>query len=126
MNSPTCITNRDACDFVGNDCCVQEAASLPCWAPIHGTDSMKGEMSILVGGGVGSPFCDDFYNDFYGDVTEMRMYCGTAGRQFVEGLTTRYGPAPGSNIFAGWVKCMVDPNKILRISDHMILVLQFY
>jgi len=100
MNSPTCITNRDACDFVGNDCCIQEPSGIPCWAPIHGSDGIKGEMSILVGGGVGQPFCDDFYNDFYGDVTEMRMYCGTNGRQFVEGLTTRYGPAPGSNIFA--------------------------
>ena len=100
MSSPTCITNRDACDFVGNDCCIQEPSGIPCWAPIYGSDGMKGEMSILVGGGVGSPFCDDFYNEFYGDVTEMRMYCGTAGRQFVEGLATRYGPAPGSNIFA--------------------------
>ena len=100
MNSPTCITNRDTCNFVGNDCCVQEPATFQCWAPIHGSGGMKGEMTILVGAGIGSPFCDDFYNEFYGDVTEMRMYCGTAGRQFVEGLATRYGPAPGSNIFA--------------------------
>ena len=46
MNSPTCITNRDACDFVGNDCCVQEPSGIPCWAPIYGGDGMKGEMSL--------------------------------------------------------------------------------
>ena len=100
MNSPTCITNTDQCDFVGTDCCFQEPSGPPCWAmpPMAG---MKDGIAIMTGGGIGEPFCDDFYNDFYGDVEEMRMYCGSGSRGlFVEGFTTRYGPKLGSNMFA--------------------------
>merc|ERR1712131_10226 len=50
--------------------------------------------------GIGEPFCDDFYTEYYGYVEEMRLYCGNMNRQFVEGLTTRYGPKPGMNLFA--------------------------
>ena len=91
MNSPECVTNKDQCEFVGNDCCFQ-GQGIPC--------GLQGDMSILTGGGIGEPFCDDFYTEYYGYVEEMRLYCGNMNRQFVEGLTTRYGPKPGLNLFA--------------------------
>ena len=63
---------------------------------------LQGEISVLTGGhlNVGQPFCDDYYNEIYGDVEEMRMYCGSGSRPYVEGIATRYGPRPGENMFA--------------------------
>ena len=54
MNSPTCITNTDQCDFVGTDCCFQEPSGPPCWAmpPMTG---MKDGIAIMTGGGIGEP-----------------------------------------------------------------------
>ena len=57
-------------------------------------------MTILVSSdGIGTEFCDDFFWNYYGWVEEMKLYCGPPGRNLLEGLTTRYGPVPGSNVF---------------------------
>ena len=94
MNSPTCITSKDQCELNEDTCCYQ-GLDIPCLLP------RQGDMSIMTGGGTGEPFCDEFYNTFYGYVEEMRLYCGSTNRAFfVEGFKTRYGRRPGSNVYA--------------------------
>ena len=51
-------------------------------------------------------FCDNFYNDWYGPMTELRLYCnngdnynGGGSEGEVRGVQGRYGPKPGGNTY---------------------------
>ena len=46
-------------------------------------------------------FCDNFYRDWFGAVTELRLYCindkAVTGHGELRGIQGRYGPPPGGN-----------------------------
>ena len=46
-------------------------------------------------------FCDNFYRDWFGAVTELRLYCindaSVIGYGELRGIQGRYGPQPGGN-----------------------------
>ena len=47
----------------------------------------------------GEPFDDQWYLDYYGPVTEMRVWCDHTLDGAINGLSVRYGPRSGSNTY---------------------------
>ena len=118
LNSPTCIRNRDACDFVGNDCCIQEPFDIPCWAPIYGGDGMKGEMSLWSVVALANNFVTISKTTF----TAMSQKWECIVERLVVSLLKAWPIAMDQHrdrIFCLGVKCMVDANKILRIRSYI-------